>query len=74
MHSGLTRRHSAALLGAVAVVGLSTAATWSQAVVPPAAIGASSNVKELEVAVTRVREGMFDQALGHHQGKGLQTS
>jgi Tfp pilus assembly protein PilF len=41
---------------------LSTTATWSQSVAPPAAKAASTAEKELEVAVARVREGKIDAA------------
>ena len=64
MHSGLTRQFSAVLLGAAAVMGLSTTATWSQAVAQPAANAAIAAEKELEVAAAKAREGKIDEAFG----------
>ena len=64
MHSCLSRQLPAVLLGAAAVTGLSTTATWSQAIAQPAANAATSAEKELEAAATKVREGKIDEALG----------
>jgi Flp pilus assembly protein TadD len=64
MHSGLSKRFPAMLLGVAAVFVLSTTTTWSQAVTQPAANAAASAEKELEGAATKVREGKIDEALG----------
>ena len=64
MRQGRMRQLWAILLGAAVVTGTWTRAIWSQDAAQPAAKPADSAEKELEPAVSKIREGRFDEALG----------
>ncbi len=64
MRQGRMTQLWAILLGAAVVTGTWTRAIWSQDAAQPAAKPADSAEKELEPAVSKIREGRFDEALG----------
>ena len=65
MHSGRTRQLPAVLLGAAAVTGLWTTATWSASASPsPRPTRPIPAEKELEAAAAKAREGKVDEAFG----------